>query len=396
MNNFDATKIFSDALKEIQQSIGVLDNLFPKELVDDLMRTEVVFQTDDPSSIYDHRSFQRKFFLSELLTSSFARYWRLYSTGEPSRIRMCQLFYLHEFFHIGQGIDSNGYALSRNTKGIIGPLDHAADAFAVEGVYLMQRNVGPWQSTLADVVADHIRCGEVFSRVDDSRQAVTISGARLRRQLLWWLQYARVQSVNPELAFEHFQLSEPSALEVLEVAPVDRRKNLTEADEVTPNDLAMIEIHIIWNGRRIVHSITVPLLTGPLIKAVFEGDFDQAAKAFRTLFAAYPELVARPASSLTLKQKGEDDWQRIEVVLCRLLPEGPNENEIWSRAGGSKSMLRQGLIGRAQWHSALELIKNGGGTTLDRLLRVVSEDFENDPELKFLTQNRPRQIGQLD
>lgn len=72
-------------------------------------------------------------------------------------------------------------------------------------------------------------------------------------------------------------------------------------------------------------------------------------------------------------------------LLAELLPLGPTQHEIWSRAGGDLSRLSVAGHGHAQWHSAISMIGRGGGAvTALALLEVVSNDFPANDRLKQL------------
>jgi hypothetical protein len=55
------------------------------------------------------------------------------------------------------------------------------------------------------------------------------------------------------------------------------------------------------------------------------------------------------------------DPRELEDLLVSLYPQGPLDQEIWSRAGGDIATLKLGSSGRAAWHSALRILNQGGG-----------------------------------
>ncbi|WNF55721.1 effector-associated domain EAD1-containing protein [Pseudomonas sp. SG20052] len=74
----------------------------------------------------------------------------------------------------------------------------------------------------------------------------------------------------------------------------------------------------------------------------------------------------------------------LENVLSELYPSGPSEMEIWSRAGGELSLLKQGQPGRAAWHAAVKILsQGGGGKDISRrsLIRMALEDFPQNLDL---------------
>ena len=72
-----------------------------------------------------------------------------------------------------------------------------------------------------------------------------------------------------------------------------------------------------------------------------------------------------------------DRWARLERALIQLYPTGPNDQELWSRAGGDRSRLAASSTGAASWHAALRTLKQGGGGRIhfESLVKASLEDF---------------------
>jgi len=77
------------------------------------------------------------------------------------------------------------------------------------------------------------------------------------------------------------------------------------------------------------------------------------------------------------------DWKDLEHIAEELYPLGPLDNQIWDRSGGDVSMLQTWMSGRASWHQALRILRNGGGgnalsprTLLDQMLRDHPKNVE--------------------
>jgi hypothetical protein len=86
-------------------------------------------------------------------------------------------------------------------------------------------------------------------------------------------------------------------------------------------------------------------------------------------------------SSVTSIEK----WESFEVVAVQLYPSGPDEDELWERAGGSNADLRRNGSGRSRWHETLEQIRRGGrGPKVARLIREMQKDFPSNEQLHFL------------
>jgi hypothetical protein len=84
------------------------------------------------------------------------------------------------------------------------------------------------------------------------------------------------------------------------------------------------------------------------------------------------------------KSRNRDPWRNLEGILAELYPTGPQEDDVWSRAGGDLSRLRLVGTGRAQWHAALKSLQLGGGgegISSDRLIAAVLDDFPHHPDL---------------
>ncbi|TWA58549.1 hypothetical protein FBZ84_118113 [Azospirillum baldaniorum] len=82
-----------------------------------------------------------------------------------------------------------------------------------------------------------------------------------------------------------------------------------------------------------------------------------------------------------------DDWKRIEDILVNLYPTGPQDQEIWARAGGDLSRLRLTGRGRVDWFAALRTLRQGGGgacISADALIRAGLDDFLHHQDLQCL------------
>lgn len=83
-------------------------------------------------------------------------------------------------------------------------------------------------------------------------------------------------------------------------------------------------------------------------------------------------------------------WRRLEEILADLYPAGPQDQEIWARAGGDVSRLRLKGTGRANWFAALRTMQQGGGglnINRSKLIRAALEDFPHQQELSRLSED---------
>jgi metacaspase-1 len=79
-----------------------------------------------------------------------------------------------------------------------------------------------------------------------------------------------------------------------------------------------------------------------------------------------------------------DSLRRLEDILADLYPAGPQDQEIWARAGGDLSRLRLSGTGRANWFAALRTLRQGGGGAgimRNTLVKAALEDFPHHAEL---------------
>lgn len=80
-------------------------------------------------------------------------------------------------------------------------------------------------------------------------------------------------------------------------------------------------------------------------------------------------------------------WRQLEEVFADLYPAGPQDQEIWIRAGGDISRLRLNGTGRVQWFSALRAMRQGGGgqgINTQTLVLAALQDFPHHQELQQL------------
>ncbi|RKI04415.1 caspase family protein [Corallococcus sp. AB038B] len=93
---------------------------------------------------------------------------------------------------------------------------------------------------------------------------------------------------------------------------------------------------------------------------------------------------SKSAANASATTASHDRWRQLEEALSDLYPAGPQDQEIWARAGGDLSRLRLSGTGRANWFAALRILRQGGGgagISQDTLVKAVQEDFPHHPEL---------------
>jgi uncharacterized caspase-like protein len=127
----------------------------------------------------------------------------------------------------------------------------------------------------------------------------------------------------------------------------------------------------------------------PVIRAHAEDNFPVALRQGGILKSADSEVAQAPEANHDQAGVSQSviDTKALESILVALYPLGPLDNSVWSRAGGDLSSLHQASTGRAAWHAALKLLKQGGGGSEMSLMALVStalEDFPNNIELRGL------------
>lgn len=80
-------------------------------------------------------------------------------------------------------------------------------------------------------------------------------------------------------------------------------------------------------------------------------------------------------------------WELFFEIAIELYPEGPDQNGLWSNAGGSVADIHIKTTGKKSWTSAVEhLKKEGGKPTRKNLLEEMKKDFSNNDILNKLHQ----------
>jgi hypothetical protein len=387
----------SQALRENKRLLAQ----FPEHIRDDVVNFQVSSAEPPRGGIYDISIYERTIFLSRELLRNFGKYWHSMKIDPKDQERMCQLYFLHEFHHIEQKVDSNTYPYSKNSKTIFQPLDYSADAFAVKLCFLIEEcsfkaeEFSNWQRRLADILHAHIRGGEIFSVLDDGSQ-FRIDGPRLHRQLIWHLQYARAYLFKPEATLNEFDIDKHVALELFKIEEKERRSNLCAENEVTQEDFRKpLELHILRGNVRLRFALTISHSLTNLSEGLFTNNMARTVEAFRPFFDDHPEWLGRSLTNpLSFMSKVEDRdelgdewWEKLEDVVVSLYSQGLLHNEIWSRSGGDLADVNLNLTGKGSWHSALRSLRKGGGgqsITALSLLRKMLQDYPANDDLKGL------------
>ena len=92
----------------------------------------------------------------------------------------------------------------------------------------------------------------------------------------------------------------------------------------------------------------------------------------------------------------EERWGGFEEVAVELYPGGPDERELWQRAGGNDADLVTKEDGRTRWRRAIRNIRNGRGPTPSALLGAMMEDFPKNERIPHLAGDRVLGGGVMD
>lgn len=70
---------------------------------------------------------------------------------------------------------------------------------------------------------------------------------------------------------------------------------------------------------------------------------------------------------------------KLVEKLASLYERGPEENNIWKRAGGNVSILTNDINRNSQWYNAIDALSKGGGgdITLRSLIQEITKDYPN-------------------
>ena len=95
-------------------------------------------------------------------------------------------------------------------------------------------------------------------------------------------------------------------------------------------------------------------------------------------------IFSRPEQSAPTTEM----WDAFQEVASDLYGKGPQESDLWERAGGKNKKLPEGADGATRWRAAIRLIKDGAGPPggLASLIDAMLEDFPHNPKLLHLRQ----------
>ena len=111
-------------------------------------------------------------------------------------------------------------------------------------------------------------------------------------------------------------------------------------------------------------------------------DLKPALRACASLFSTWTRFFLGLTSP-----SDTEKWGAFEELAADLYPDGPDDEELWQRAGGKAAELKQRKSGRERWRKALRQIRNGKGPHPSALLTRMLEDYPRNECIRYLTDN---------
>lgn len=377
----ETQNVFQTALLELLHNLKSANDFlkeYPFLNKDDIYKLQPIFQNPPRGGIYDQVVFERKFYLSEELLRCFDIYWKTKKINDEQKKRMCKLFFLHEFLHTPQHVDSNTYPYTKNSKNSLRRIDYDADAFAVKGCFKIEPSYLPWNQYLAEILIAHIKGGEVFALADDGKESESIEGGRLHRQVIWHLQYARARAFKPELTFSDFYLDRHIEIEIFHILPSGERENFCLKNSVSAGDFQnVIDLNISWAGIRMRHSITSKHFLDSFVKGVFNCDFDSISEAFRPLFDDKPDLIGRGSDLLVNNfiNNPTDEFDRLGFIQKLRSLHSDDLGQIIISIPKASQNISSGETNARKLEQLISWAESGSGPGIEKIYDVARKLF---------------------
>ena len=79
-----------------------------------------------------------------------------------------------------------------------------------------------------------------------------------------------------------------------------------------------------------------------------------------------------------------DKWDLFDEIAVELYPSGPDQDELWERAGGRNGDLEKQGTGSIRWKAVLRQMARGQNPRPAKLLSVMLRDYPSNDRLRFL------------
>lgn len=326
----EVLEVFQSALSQWQEWIaadtsrwhrlGLQNDL----LFEDISKLQLFAIEGQPGALFNHKAHERRFELCHSLLNAYAGFWSHQRLVKEKRQLMAELFLLHEFSHVPQDIGSSTYFIGgRSSVDFFSRLDYSSDAFALDLCYsrYSKQGSGIDQPMLLKLLECQYLGGHVFGsveRTEATSSGPTINGSRMRRQLVWALQYARSESFPPEQPFAEFQLRQEVGVQLFP-SRSGLGTDLCDSNEVTASDLVPpLLLSVLLGGtapERLRHTISTEREAAAFRSLLLEAKFDSATECFRPFFKDRPALVGRAPGQLVaaLNSKASSKDARTSV-----------------------------------------------------------------------------------
>ena len=83
-----------------------------------------------------------------------------------------------------------------------------------------------------------------------------------------------------------------------------------------------------------------------------------------------------------------EKWEAFEELAADLYPGGPDDEELWQRAGGKDADLKQRKSGRERWRQALRKIRYGKRPHPSALLARMLEDYPKNEHIRYFVDSQ--------
>lgn len=217
----------------------------------------------------------------------------------------------------------------------------------------------------------------------------------LRATSLGWLKHAAEGRIStPDARLQTFMLAGSELYRVLEGAAPPRN-----CIQIMATLTQFSQSRLIWWldarhwGRDFLSTLEAEELGQLILRRNWERAADKLVKLLRS-----GRSDVRPALRICRDLLGvvarwrvkfsshseQDDWDCLEALAVELYPEGPDHEELWSRAGGLNADLQHSGSGRNRWHYAIAQMRKGSGLRVSTLLKQMRRDFPSNELLQEL------------